>query len=335
MGKGMRAINGVAGLGLVVLGALCTAFYLHSQAPGLIPFMDSGAWLAGALLEMGKIGLMVGGLELARRRQWGRALGILGVCTVLSLISMFTSYQFLAVGATGGKHETVAAQAATQSIERSISGIDAHLDDLDDAIAQNVATAVDYRSITHLKKANEVLAGNAGYLNEKRELVAERNDLLERLSTEQSRATQLDPAEVIAFATIAVLVDLVGMLCVALATSGSAGARPEPIGEEPTPKDEGSVPTSPSMELHKEAEEPVAPIEHSTKTPKAASAPRTPVADTTLAEQALAAIKSGVEPRKAAIREALRVSDKRARLALHELESMGHLVREGRSWSLA
>ncbi|PMR71743.1 hypothetical protein [Halomonas heilongjiangensis] len=218
----------VSGLGLVILGTLCTAFWLHTQAPDLFPFMDIGAWLAGALLELGKVVLMMAGLELIRiGRRWF-ASGVLLVCLVLSGISMFTTYQFLSIGAIGEKGEVATMEATSRSIERSIEGIDQQITSLDSAIDQKNATAERYREITYLEKSVGVLDGNAKYLAARGELIAERNDLLQRLGQAQSKATELKETEVIAFTTISVLIDVVGMLCLAL-----AGGRPSPTTAPP------------------------------------------------------------------------------------------------------
>lgn len=218
----MGAINRftlyTAGIGLVILGTLCTAFWLYSQAPSIFPYMAAAAFLAGALLEIGKKGLMIAGVGIMRKGRVVVSSVILLVCVVLSSISMYTTYQFLIVGATGGTQAQKTIQSATGSISRSIDGIDAQIASIGSSIKSNIETAQGLRSFDRWTQADQVLQRNEPLEEMRILLTQERTALLSQFSEAEAGAVEVSGVQAGVFAAVAVLIDVVGTLCILLAS---------------------------------------------------------------------------------------------------------------------
>lgn len=215
----LRILSGIPGLGLMIFGALCTAYVFHDFAPvgGNLPWATEGQFSAavGLLFEVAKMALMMAAIVMFSMRKWIVGLIASASCIVLVTISMFTTHQFVS---SYEKSNTQTASSEVVAIQSSIEAIESEILMVKEGIQENIHTAERYDSFDRVTDRNEVLEKNSELRSEIRELNDQKAVQMTKLVEAKDKAVESTPVQKLFYILIAIMLDLIGMLCWAIAT---------------------------------------------------------------------------------------------------------------------
>lgn len=220
MNKTLRLFCGIPGLGLMLFGALCTAYVFNSLAPisgSEIPYLSEGQFssIVGFLFEIGKMGLMMAAIAMFSMRKYITGLVATIMTALLVSISMYTTFEFISAD-RGGEIEV--ANSEITAIQRSIEVTKMELGTLEQVMRENSESSQRQADANQITFADNTVERNNELARDIRETGSRLSNQYERLAEAEARAIEPSDLQSLFYIIIAVMFDLTGMICWAIAT---------------------------------------------------------------------------------------------------------------------
>lgn len=204
-------LGAIAAVGLTAIGAIYTTSVFYHLMENSTTMNAILAAFFGVFMEVAKVVFL--GLAAYYIYQKRFFVALIMAILVVGLVgmSMLTTALHHIDSKTEGQNDwVIISQIST--IERSIAAIDEQIEGINEAIAENVKTADSYRSSNYITRANEVLAQNRPYNEEKADLLEDKEEHFAEISSLQGSMGNITDIEKMIIWGAALGLDIVAMM---------------------------------------------------------------------------------------------------------------------------